>query len=466
MRVAISAVQFNSDRLIGAQRPRAIAAELVKRGHDVTVFAPEVPADESVEPPPGVHVVTLPRYSPRGLQAVSSLPFWQRAVAFASVLTTVPRATVLASSTLSRALRIPAAERTKEFDALNRARLMTVGRTRSLIDARTWVRQASLSVRDQLNELEPFDAIFSTYGPFGSLWFGRHLKRLFPAATWVSDIRDPMVYSGPLKGMTEFLKKEERQTVREADFVTVVSEGVKSSILRQKANRRFADKIHVLPNGFLRRATSGEKEGPGPLRIVYTGQVYGSSQDATPLFRAIATIKRRRPDLQFEVHYAGHQGHIMRDFARSEDLESVVVDHGSLTHSEAVGLQDSADMLLVLSWNRKDSQGIISGKFGEYLAASKPLLSLVSGDHPGAELSGLVRTMNVGCAYEAAEPSTFDSVVEFLEAAAERRSEGMSPAFQPNSDEVAKFDYANIVARLEQLFQEAPASSATDSGVS
>ncbi|MBD8022241.1 glycosyltransferase [Microbacterium gallinarum] len=456
MRIAISAVQFSNDRPIGSKRPRALAQLLAERGHDVTVFTPWTEPHETAPVPPGVTVRTLPPY-PSAAREQQSASLWRRALLFAFVAPTVPRATVLSSPRLSRLFGIGADRRESAFEELNKRRKLTVDRVRSLLDARRWASQAG----DQLtaSETTGFDAILSTYAPFGSLIFGRLLARRNQGSTWVSDIRDAMVVPSILWTGRVVMAFQERKAIREASTITVVSEGVKHSILEQRANRRFADAIVVLPNGFLdrdqradRAAAEPAAAGPAPLRIGYTGQIYAEGRDATPLFRAIDAIRQGHPATRVEVHYAGNQGHLMTAFAATFGLEDLVVDHGMLSHAQAVELQDSMDLLLVLSWNRRNSQGIISGKFGEYLAAEKPILALVTGDLAGAELSSLVRTMNVGHAWEEASGDDAQKkLTEFLHGAVRAREAGEPLAYEPDEDERATFDYETITSRFERL---------------
>lgn len=527
MRIAICAVLFSNDQLIGSQRPRALARILAERGHEVTVFTPEVPADTYAPSPPGVTVVTLPLYSPRAQENIGALPLWQRLIIFASVAPTVPRAFILSHDKFAKIFGVSPAESAAAFEELNKRRKLTAGRTRSLLDAHNWTARAKRATAPRFGSgLTPtsecslptdaptfhttsqypldknpsqnttsdshprFDAIFATYGPFGSLWFGNVLADHNPHAVRIADMRDAMVIPSLIWTVKGFLAWEEHRTLKDASIVTVISKGVRTAILEQKWNRQYADKIHVLPNGFLRREKSprpnssdeaaqkeasnsflhrqkslhsAAEDSPGPLRIVYTGQMYRGERDPSPLFRALRVIKDEDPRAEVEVHYAGNQGYVMEAAAAEYGLAEIVTDHGVLPHEAALALQEQADLLLVLSWNRRANQGIISGKFGEYLACEKPILALISGDLAGAELSSLISAMNVGHSHEAVSGEAGDATLtEFLRDAVTRRNSGRPLRYEPVETEVNTFDYTTITEKLERLILEALGSGTVE----
>lgn len=455
MRIAISAVQFSNDRPIGAKRPRALAQILAEHGHEVTVFTPATEPHETAPVPAGITVRELMPY-PWSSPVRKRASLWRRALMYALVAGTTPRVVVLSRPALARLFGMDEDRRAAAFDAINTRRRLTMERVGSVLDARRWSAQSAASLT--ADEASGFDAILSTTPPIGSLFFGRFLARRNPRAVWVSDIRDAMVVPGMLSTGRAILAAQERRAIREASAITVVSEGVKHSILQQRVNRPHADRITVLPNGFMPRTVTdaAESHTPGPLRIGYTGQIYAEGRDATPLFRAIHALLGEHAEAQIEVHYAGNQGHRMIEFAAAFGLERLVIDHGLMSHADAVALQDGMDLLLVLSWNRKNSQGIISGKFGEYLASEKPILALVGGDVPHAELTILVRKMNVGHAYEeSGSAEGHEELIAFLRHAVALRASGRPLDYEPVAAERADFDYETIARRFESLMEMA-----------
>lgn len=120
---------------------------------------------------------------------------------------------------------------------------------------------------------------------------------------------------------------------------------------------------------------------------------------------------------------------------------------------EALTLQEASDVLVVLSWNNPGNTGILTGKFSEYMGANKPIVSIVSGELPDAELTELVKQMSLGSAHEyAAGEGAAADLGDYLCAAAIAKSRGQAIRFSPDRDKVAQFDYMNLAARLEDIF--------------
>jgi glycosyltransferase involved in cell wall biosynthesis len=62
--------------------------------------------------------------------------------------------------------------------------------------------------------------------------------------------------------------------------------------------------------------------------------------------------------------------------AQKYGVESLVSVHPPVTHREAVELQQSADILLLMQWNDPREQGNVPGKLFEYMGARRPVLLL------------------------------------------------------------------------------------------
>lgn len=153
------------------------------------------------------------------------------------------------------------------------------------------------------------------------------------------------------------------------------------------------------------------------------------------------------------------RGSLLEEIASEFDLGESVKTLGVVPYDEALQLQEDADMLLALTWNDAEYRGVLPGKFLEYLGASKPVISLVSGQEPDSELKRIATRTNIGIAVEAAEGAAgIDRLAQYLEEALAKKSEGKQIPFAPQMSEVTRYDYENIVTRLETLFEKLASS--------
>ncbi len=458
MRILITAAIFNNTISMGARRPRAIAQLLAERGHDVTVIAAATDPNLAVPPPPGVRVLSPVPYANDVFKTGKELPFWKRVAVGLSVAATVPRK-LFYSDRVTSLLRLNESEVKDKRKALGRRRYRTALDVKSLLEDHQWARESARVVAPQLQTHGPFDVVFSTYGPMGSLWLGEELLARGCGGKWVVDMRDPIASAEALLPVRTFLDVQRRRFVRRADAVTVVSQGILDSLLSEPGLARFRNKCSVVTNGFLRRTlddaqvTAGPAKSDDTLKIAYTGMLYHGRRDPRPLFAAIKQVLRSDPSKKVRIDYAGKDSELIATIAQDFGLADCVSTHGIVPHSQALHLQDQADLLLALTWNEPDDKGVLSGKFLEYLGVGKPVISLVSGKAPDAELSKITEKTRIGIAVEEVEgPAGVERLANYLEEAATSKRQAGAVPFDPDAESIAAYDYEDIVTRLEETF--------------
>ncbi len=109
-----------------------------------------------------------------------------------------------------------------------------------------------------------------------------------------------------------------------------------------------------------------------PVRIVYTGAIYGAHYDA---FHSFLSAIRNWSDLAIELHvYTSTDRRTLTDLG----ITSPAVIHPPVSSAEALALQQSADLLfLPLAFHSAIPEVINTsapGKFGELLASGRPVL--------------------------------------------------------------------------------------------
>ena len=321
-------------------------------------------------------------------------------------------------------------------------------------------RQKSIfrSVKQYLRDnAGQYDVCFSSYGEHFSHFCGLYVKKLCPNIRWIADFRDP-VYQikfnpAPTKA---YAKRFEKRVYRACDRITMDTQSVIQ--LLPEPYRRKAVKI---TNGFDVKDRKGEppQNLPSQFSFCYTGRMYGGLRKINRLFEAVASLidegKLSRDDVAF--HYAGTGYGVFSEQAAAAGLLEQCTDHGTVSHEEAMSLQNSAMFLVLASWEFKaEPVGGLTGKVYEYMTAGTPIIALIDGDTPGTELTDVIRRGRLGFAYNEFDYSTdFEGLKAYLFQQYQRYKSGEPAGFSPEETVLAQFDYRNLTKRLITLIEDA-----------
>ena len=326
-------------------------------------------------------------------------------------------------------------------------------------------RREQKAIADKLEKLkaalhalenEHFDVVFSTFGQQENIAGGQYAAQFF-GCKLIQDFRDPVARLPFHKGWQyRFFKRVQDDAVRHADGVTAVSDGLRQELL---AGMDVRVPNMTLYNGYepVSRDKAKETVEPGVFALCYTGILYGEHSDFAPLLQALQHLAaENRIDLsKVRLDYAGRDFDILLQLARKMGMEGILVNHGYVSREEAARLQNASDLFLVLSWNRLDSQGILTGKFYEGIRARKPILSLISGDLPNSELNILNEAYHYGFCYEACrKEEQFSQLCDFLEKAYNEKMELGKVQFEVNPELEARFRYDGLAEQLEQFIEK------------
>lgn len=309
---------------------------------------------------------------------------------------------------------------------------------------------------------EYFDVVITTYSPMLSHYVGNYLKRRKMCGTWIADYRDPFLTFHEKKGIPQFVFKDNLRIERKADIITTVSEGTKEQIVMEagKYQEEIKKKIHVIYNGYDvddRDRIKQDIERSDKLQIAYCGMFYkqGNEWMNSPeiLFKALGELikEKRMEDARIKFIYAGPSFEIVRELAEKYDILSIVENHGYVSRSESLRLQQSADIILLCSWNTKLRKGVMTGKFYEALLLENTVLALVKGELGGSELKKVIKECNIGFCYEDAEEEDYSQIKKWLlEKYQEKERVGYLE--YKCSEQVNGFRHDMLAADLEKLW--------------
>jgi glycosyltransferase involved in cell wall biosynthesis len=233
--------------------------------------------------------------------------------------------------------------------------------------------------------------VVTTGAPWSTHIAGWLIKRL-TNVPWVADFRDVWAtgrQSMPSEGRFKLQERLERVVVREADRVTVTSQGMKS-LYASKYECKCPDEFVTITNGFdpedFQIAAERERLDNDRFRIVHTGKFTLTRRPdhfLQGIDRALDLEQSLSGDL--EIVFVGEVDRLVLRKVCELDLTDVVTFVGYRNHKECIDLQVSADVLLVIYGSVENSRWMLQGKLFEYIGSRRPIMALTT-DGPATRL--------------------------------------------------------------------------------
>ena len=315
------------------------------------------------------------------------------------------------------------------------------------------------SIKKQLKTETHFDYVITSYGDFFSYFAGRYFHKYHKGTAWIFDIRDAVYRYKFTPDYVSFIpKKYEKYIWKHADCITGISKGICRGV-----PKKYWKKVHCLTNGFDlsdRRNIKKERKNISEMVFTYTGSMYGGIRDLSVLFQAVRELVRdgQISEERISFHYAGNAPayEIFKSQAEAFQLGNRCVMHGKLLRRESLELQQNSDVLLVASYDYKDHEGgVITGKVYEYMAAERPVISVMSGDIEHSELSQIVEKTKIGVAYEASNhEEDYGKLCEYIKRQYQAFVETGQTVYEPDKKELRKYDYRYLCKRLIKIMSQ------------
>ncbi len=239
-----------------------------------------------------------------------------------------------------------------------------------------WVPFAIQKAQQLIRNYSP-EAVITSGTPHSVHLIGKSLKNTF-RINWIADFRDPWTdihYNQVLPRTNwaqKFDQKLELSVLQEADSIITVSDSL-ARVLAKKHKRRF----EIIPNGFDRddfesNANEQNQSSPNKISIHHVGTLPETSVPHT-LFQALAEL----PDNHnLEIIFTGTVHASVHAFIEKYNLENVVKCEPYIPFKDAATKMKSADALLLIIPDVRDSEGIMTGKIFNYLGAGRPVIMI------------------------------------------------------------------------------------------
>ncbi|NLV28533.1 MAG: glycosyltransferase family 4 protein [Methanomicrobiales archaeon] len=309
-----------------------------------------------------------------------------------------------------------------------------------------WVKPAIKQAEKLIME-QKIDLIFSTYGPSGCHIVGSYLSQKYKIP-WIADYRD-LWCDNPVYSYSKARKKiessYEEKILFSSDYITTVSKP-----LINQLKKRFNDKpIESIPNGFDERILLNISKPENFFSIVYTGRLYQGKQDPEPLFHVLSRLIKNR-DISasdIRIYFYGDNDLWLIQMVNDYHLQDIVSFYGHVNRADALYAQKTAQILLLLTWNDPEQEGIITGKVYEYLASGRPILAI--GHNNEKDLKYLLEKTGTGVhvtSNELLEKYLFNTYKEFI-------SCGLV-SYSGQEKEIMKYSHYEMTRNFVRIFSK------------
>lgn len=244
-------------------------------------------------------------------------------------------------------------------------------------DARIlWVRPSVRFLTDYITT-HNIDTIITTAPPHSIHLIGLHLKEKFPSLRWIADFRDPWTnigYHSQLLLTAKSARKHlslEQKVLQTADTLIVTSPST-----QREFQAKTQKPIVLITNGYDDTFTEKIPLSPSFL-LSHIGSLL-SERNPETLWKVLGEMIQENTDLRKDLRIC-LAGKVSEEVFASIDkygLSSFLEYKGYLSHTEALTLQRTSQLLLLLEINHPKTEGIIPGKLFEYMASQRPILAL------------------------------------------------------------------------------------------
>jgi glycosyltransferase involved in cell wall biosynthesis len=242
---------------------------------------------------------------------------------------------------------------------------------------RFWIKSSANYLSKWLVE-NPVDMIISSGPPHSMHLIAMKLKKRFKLP-WIADFRDPWTKIDFYKELhlTWLADRKhhrlEREVVANASCVVTVGNQMKDEF-----EAIGAKKVMVITNGFdtadrIEEAVERDCE----FSLAHFGTV-NKARNPELLWQVLADLVKENNEFakNLKIKFVGRIDQSVLASIRSNNLESYLIKIDFLPHKEVLRLQKQSQVLLLLINQTHNAQGILTGKFFEYLAAERPILAI------------------------------------------------------------------------------------------
>ncbi len=264
-------------------------------------------------------------------------------------------------------------------------------------DARKyWVRPSVRYITSYFSE-NNIGTVITTGPPHSVHLIGKELQQQ-TGVRWLADFRDPWTtigYHNQLKLTKRSIRKHkilEKSVLNTADHIVV------TSFRTQKEFQEITDTpITVITNGY-DSAQVSEVVLDEKFTVSHIGSLL-SGRNPLNLWKALYTLAEENNAFAeaFQLQLVGAVSEEVLASIKEAGLEDFLILKGYVSHAEAIAIQRSSQVLLLIEIDSPETQCIIPGKLFEYMVSGRPVLAM---GPENADISRLISETNCGYFFE------------------------------------------------------------------
>ena len=267
-------------------------------------------------------------------------------------------------------------------------------------DARKfWIKPSIKFLMEYLQDNE-IKTIITTGPPHSMHLIGLGLKEELNIK-WLADFRDPWTTIGyhdklRLTENSQLEHKElERRVLHKADHIITTS-----FTTRSEFREMTTTPVTVITNGY-DVENIPKPEMDRKFTISHIGSLL-SGRNPHNLWKAIAELITENANFaeDFRLKLTGSIGEQVLETIRKAGLNEHLELQGYVSHRQALKLQRSSQLLLLIEIDSAETKGIIPGKIFEYMVSERPIMAI---GPSGADIKRIITETNTGKFFEYSE---------------------------------------------------------------
>ncbi len=312
---------------------------------------------------------------------------------------------------------------------------------------RFWIRPSVKHLTKFLND-NPVDAIISTGPPHSMHLIALGVKKHFPALPWIADFRDPWTNIDFYNELNltwladRIHHRLELKVVRNTDCLVTVSQGWMNGFLPMKPKRN-----KVITNGYDDADIElGHVEPDKRFSISHIGTLNAARNPAV-LWHVLGKLCAENEEFSSDllIQLIGKVDFSVLELIKKAGLERQLNKIDYLPHKQAIERQQTSQILLLLINQSQNANGILTGKFYEYMASHRPILAIGPTDGDAATVLAEAKAgVMVG----------FDDEEQTKQAVLEYYNLYKANKLHTDADSVERYSRRNLTSQLADLLNE------------